>query len=91
MRTLPVLVMLLVLVPFSYADALDDVPTLDLNEGTIDFTTPDVNEGAIGNHDDVTTPDINEGASTYRDDIATPDINEAATDRSRILDRRLGR
>jgi hypothetical protein len=87
-----ILFMLLALVPFSYAKAFDDdVTTLDLDAGTIDYldaTTPDINEGSIGYRDEATTPGINEKVPFgYRDDITTPDINEGATGQSRRLDR----
>ena len=89
-----ILLVLLALVPFSYAEALDDFTTLDLDQD-IDFTKPGMNEDAIGNRDDMTTPDSNEGATGwsrgYRDDITTPDTDESDTSFSRSLDRSLGR
>lgn len=87
MRSL-ILLMLLALVPFRYAEALDDINTLDLNEG-IDFTKPDMNEDAKGYRNDFTKPD--EDAMGFPDDITTPDINEGGTGWGRSLDRRLGR
>ena len=73
-----VLIIFLALAPFRYAEALDDINTLDLNED-LDFTKPVTNEDAKGYRDDFAKPDKDEGAMGFPDDTTTPDINEGAT------------